>query len=84
MQVDFDDEFERSNANIALYARLIATIGKREKLKPLDAAATAAIIDESSRMAADAQRLSLEVGRLIELLGQADHWAGIASTSQLL
>jgi predicted ATP-dependent protease len=83
VQVDFDDEFERSDDNVHLYARLIATIAAREQLKALNAAACAALIDESSRMAADSQRLSLQVGRLSELMSQADHWAGVAGRKHI-
>lgn len=62
VQVDFDDEFDRSKENVQLYAHLIATIAKRMELKPFDAAATAAVIDESSRMAEDSERLTLKLG----------------------
>lgn len=78
VQVDFENEFDRSSSNIPLYARLIATIARRENLKPLDASAVAAIIDESSRIAEDSERLTLQLGQVSDLMREADHWAKIA------
>lgn len=75
VEADFDEEILTSDDNIGLYARLIATITKREKLYPLDGHGVARVIEESGRFAADAERLSLNVGRLTNLLGEADYWA---------
>ena len=38
---DFDDRIDRSAETTALYARLIASAARREKLRPLDRAAVA-------------------------------------------
>ena len=84
VQVDFDDEFDRSNDNVQLYARLIATIANRMELKPFDAAATAALIDESSRMAEDSERLTLKLGLLADLIREADHWAESAKRDHII
>ncbi len=75
VEVDFDEELERSEENVALYARLIAAIAKREKLRPLNASGVARVIDEAARFSQDAERLSLRVGQLADLLREADFWA---------
>ena len=75
VQVDFDEELKRSDENVALYARLIATIARQQKLHPLNAAAVARVIDETARFADDAERLSLRVSLLADLLREADFWA---------
>ncbi len=75
VQVDFDEELQRSEENTALYARLIATIANRQKLCSLNAAAVARVIDETARFAEDAERLSLRVNLLADLLQEADFWA---------
>ncbi len=75
VQVDFDEELKRSDENVALYARLIATIAQQQKLYPLNAAAVARVIDETARFADDAERLSLRVSLLADLLREADFWA---------
>ena len=83
VQVDFSEELPRTKANAALYARLIASIGAREELLAFDAAAVAAVIDEAARMAEDAERISLKVGRLADLLREADYWARQSGRKQV-
>jgi lon-related putative ATP-dependent protease len=78
VEVDFDEELPRTEENIGLYAQLIATIVKKHELRPFDAAGTARLIDEAVRLAEDAERLTLRVGRLADLMQEADYWAGEA------
>ena len=56
----------------------MATLARREGLRPLSVDAVAAAIEQLSRMAADQDRLSTDMGRLIDLLREADHIAGDA------
>ncbi|MCC6673384.1 MAG: AAA family ATPase [Planctomycetes bacterium] len=73
--VDFDAEMERRPESDALYARLVATIVRREKLRAFDRAAVARVVDHAVRLAGDAARLSILVGTLADLLRESDHWA---------
>ena len=73
VQADFEDEIPRTSESIAAYAGLMATLARREGLRPLTADAVAKAIEQLSRMAADQARLSTGVGRLIDLLREADH-----------
>jgi len=78
VQVDFDEELSRSEENTKLYASLIATIAGKHGLRPLNATAVARVIDEAVRYAEDAERLSLRIGLLADLLRESDFWAGEA------
>jgi lon-related putative ATP-dependent protease len=78
VQADFDDSIERSTENDQAYARLIASIVMEHKLKPLDAAAVARIIEEGARLASDREKLSIEIGRIADLVREADYWASQA------
>lgn len=78
VEADFDEVVERTDDNTDLYARLIANIAKREGLKPLSREAVGAVMDESARLADDAERLSLRIGKLADLLREAHFWAGDA------
>lgn len=78
VEVDFDEELPRSTENVELYARLIASIAAKEKLLPFDASGVARVIEETARLAGDAERLSLRIGQLADLLREADFWAGDA------
>lgn len=72
---DFDDEVDRTAAMEKLYARLLATIARREKLRTFDRSALCRVIEESSRMAGDAERLTTRMQEMVDLLEEADHWA---------
>jgi predicted ATP-dependent protease len=74
--VDFDELMDRSPENNLLYARLIGTLVREEKLAPFDRGALARIIEHSSRMVSDAEKLSTHRMALIDLLREADYWAG--------
>ena len=73
--VEFEDSVEWNEATTLDYAHLIASIARREGLKPLSAAAVSLVIEESSREAEDSRKLSLRVGSLADHLREADFWA---------
>ncbi|HSM20298.1 MAG TPA: ATP-binding protein, partial [Hyphomicrobiales bacterium] len=74
---DFDDVFLRSPENERQFCCLIAGIARDEAERPLSAAACAAVIERAARLAGDAERLTLRVGWLADLIREADHWAGV-------
>ena len=76
VNADFSDGIDRSPEAIVPYARIIATLARREKARPLSAGGVARVIDRSSRSAEDASKLSLHLGGLVDLILQADFWAG--------
>ncbi len=70
---DFDDAASRSAESERAYARLIATIAKRDDLKPLDAAAVARAIEHAVRLAGDNERLTADLEAIADLLREADY-----------
>ncbi|MFO0902821.1 MAG: ATP-binding protein [Pirellulales bacterium] len=78
---DFSDEVERTPANSLLYARFLATLVKRDRLRPLDRDAVAATLEHASRLADDSQRYSTHMRSLADLLREADHWAERAAAT---
>jgi lon-related putative ATP-dependent protease len=75
--VDFDEQIARNPTNISLYARLIATIARREKLRPFHANAVAKIIDYCSRLAEDTEKLSTHIRGIDDLILESDYWASL-------
>jgi lon-related putative ATP-dependent protease len=73
--VEFEDTVEWNEETTRDYAHLIASIARREGLKPLSAAAVSLVMEESSREAEDSRKLSLRVGSLADHLREADFWA---------
>lgn len=75
VSADFEDSEKRSDENQAVYAQMIATIARREKLLPFACDAVERIIEESSRLAHDAERLSNHLLSVTDLMRESDHCA---------
>jgi len=75
IEADFEDRIERTPETTLLYARLICTIGRREKLRALDRDAVARVIEQASRLAADSEKLSTGMRAFVDLLAEADQIA---------
>ncbi len=75
VNADFSDSMDRSPESVALYARVIATLARREKARALSAGGVARVIDQCARDAEDSHKLSLHLGDLVDLILQADFWA---------
>ena len=83
VMADFNDEIERTPENQMLFARLIGSMATRLQLRHLDAEATARVIDQCSRMAADAGKLSMRVASVVDLLQEADYFADKAGETTI-
>ena len=72
---DFEEDMPRGGDADSRYARVIATLARKEALRPLDAAAVSWIIDRQCREAGDAAKLSTSMQSLLDLLRESDYWA---------
>lgn len=72
---DFEDDVVRNQDSQQDFARLIATMVQEQKLLPFERDAVARIIEFCARDAGDAERLSLNLLRLSDLLSEAEYWA---------
>ncbi len=72
---DFEDDMHREPGSDALYARMIATLARKEKLLPLAPDAVARVIEHAAREAGDGEKLSLRLRDLSDLLRESDFWA---------
>lgn len=73
---DFDDSMPWEPETAAHYARLIASICRREELRPFDREAVVRVIERCGRFAEDSKRLSLLVDPMADLMREADFRAG--------
>jgi predicted ATP-dependent protease len=69
---DFEDDFQRSAEAEAAFARLMASIARRDALRPLDRAAVGRVVEHAARLADHSGKLSLRVAALRETLIEAD------------
>jgi lon-related putative ATP-dependent protease len=79
--VDLSTELEREADTDLVYARMLAGIVRREGLRPFTRDAVARVIERAARICGDAQRLSLQLRPVGDLLREADLWAGSAGRS---
>ncbi len=75
IKADFDTEMERNEDNIAKFADFISSVINRDELKEFSAGAVAAMIDFSSRLTGDREKLSTKFNEIIEILYESDVWA---------
>ncbi|WP_420643687.1 Lon protease family protein [Candidatus Leptofilum sp.] len=73
---DFENEMPRDGENSQAYAALIASLARKEKLRHFDKQAVARIIEQSSRLAGDATKLTTHMQSISDLLREANYWAG--------
>ena len=78
---DFADELERTDESEQLYAQLIATIARREDLHHFDCSGISRIIEQSARMAGDAERLSIRMQTVVDLMEESHYWADQAGAT---
>ena len=75
VQADFEDDIARDAESQALYARLIATLARRENLPPLDRTGVGRVIEHASRLADDSERMTMHARALADVLQEAAHYA---------
>lgn len=72
---DFEDDMRRDPESNQLYARLIATLVQKEKLRPFDRSGVARVIEYSARVSGDSGRLTTHMRSICDLLCESDYWA---------
>jgi len=72
---DFSRSTKRDSSSVQDYARLIAAMQRQSDLLPLGRASVARVIEEASRTLGDAEKLSLELHDMRDLLSEADYWS---------
>ena len=75
VSADFARTAKRDADNIQSYARMIAALQQESEIRPLDKAAVGRLIEQASRTADDAEKLSLHLGDMRDLLSEANYWA---------
>ena len=75
---DFEEQIERNTETHQLYARLVATLSRKEELLPFDRNAVARVIEHSARLVGDAERLSTHMHSVANLLRESDYCASEA------
>lgn len=77
IKADFDVEMERQEENTAKMAGFIACHCREQGLRHFDRSGVAAVIDYSARLTENQEKLSTRFNEIVELLAEADAWAGL-------
>lgn len=75
---DFEDSVDRNPGSDQSYAQLVATLVRKNRLRPFDRSAVAAVIEQSMRMVGDREKLTTHMRSIADLLSEASFWAGEA------
>lgn len=81
VQADFSVTAPRNEENCAGLLCTMASIARSDGLKQLDAGGAARLLDEASRQAGDAEKISVRIGRLADVMREGDHYAAVEGRS---
>lgn len=83
VEADFGVLMDRNHDNEVEYAKLIGSLSKKKKLRSLNKQAVAKVIEYSSRLAEDSEKLTAHIASIGDLLREADYWARNSKANQI-
>ena len=75
VKADFDVRMDRTEENVQAYLASICRLCQKEELMPLASAAAAKVVEYSSRLAEDQEKLSTHFAEIADLIREASFWA---------
>ncbi len=75
VKAEFDSSMERTSENVQEYAKFMCTLCNKEGLKHLDSTGIASIVEFSSRLAADQDKLSTQFTEVSDIIREANYYA---------
>jgi lon-related putative ATP-dependent protease len=75
VKADFDTTMDRTEENVQQYAAFVCTLCEKENLKHLDGSGVAKLIEHSSRLAEDQQKLSTRFANVADTIREANFYA---------
>ena len=74
---------DRTHDNELEYAKLIGSLSKKKNLRSLNKQAVAKVVEYSSRLADDSEKLTAHIASIGDLLREADYWARKSKSNQI-
>ncbi len=75
VKAEFDNTMDRNRENVEQYAQFMCTLAEKEGLKHLDGTGIASIVEYSSRLAADQDKLSTQFANVSDIIREANYYA---------
>ncbi|MDD4556087.1 MAG: AAA family ATPase [Alphaproteobacteria bacterium] len=83
VEADFATTMERNEKMEMEYAKLIGSLSKKKNIRSLNKQAVAKVIEYSSRLAGDSQKLTAHVASISDVLKEANYWAMKSKSNQI-
>lgn len=81
VRADFDTEMDKDTGHVKKIAAFISKHCKEQNLRHFNRSAVARVVEYSSRLADHQNKLSTRFNELVEIIYEADTWAGIEDAS---
>ena len=78
VKVEFEETAPRTEANIMKLARFVHSFSEKEGMLPLDKGAMAKIVEFTSKLSDDKQKLSTRFNEIGEIIAESSTWAKLA------
>lgn len=75
VKAEFDTTMSKNELNMQNYASFVCMLCKKENMKHLDSSALAKIVEHSSRLASDQQKLSTRFAEIADIIREANFYA---------
>ena len=75
VKAEFDTTMDRDEENVKQYAQFMCTLCNKEGLNHLDQTGIAAVVEYSSRLAADQEKLSTQFAEVSDIIREANFYA---------
>ena len=83
VEASFTATLDRNVENISKYAKLIATLAKKYELRSFNRTAVARLIEYSSRIAEDREKLTAHVTLITDIMREADYQAKMNNSNTI-
>jgi lon-related putative ATP-dependent protease len=81
-KADFDYIVDRNDITLSQYSCFLKSVCDRDGLNQFDRSGVERVIEYSSRLAGDQNKLSIEFGSITKILKEADYWAKVDNKSK--
>ena len=83
VKADFDSTMDRTEDNVLDYAAFICALGGKEDLLPVDRPGVSKLVEHSSRLADDQNKLSTRFSEISDIIREANFWAKKDGSSRI-
>jgi Predicted ATP-dependent protease len=77
VKAEFDTTMDRNDENVKKYAVFICSLCEHHSLRHLDASAMARVVEYSSRLAEDREKLTTRFAFVADIIREANYYAGL-------